>query len=72
MLTNIIAVPNDLKQQKPGVHTNKQLEMATDLGWTLRATRVLVAVNGFAGRLLGRGRRRPSAPVDEPALPLAA
>ncbi len=34
--------------------TSQGVEMETEYGWTLRAAQVLVAVNGFAGRLLGR------------------
>ncbi len=34
--------------------TSQGVEIETEFGWTLRAARVLVAVNGFAGRLLGR------------------
>lgn len=34
--------------------TNQGVELETEYGWTLRVGQVLVAVNGFAGRLLGR------------------
>ncbi len=34
--------------------TSQGVELATEYGWTLRAAKVLVAVNGFAARLLGR------------------
>jgi len=34
--------------------TSQGVELETEYGWTLRVGQVLVAVNGFAGRLLGR------------------
>lgn len=34
--------------------TSQGVELETEYGWILRAARVLVAVNGFAGSLLGR------------------
>ncbi len=34
--------------------TSQGVELETEYGWTLKVGQVLVAVNGFAGRLLGR------------------
>ncbi len=34
--------------------SSQGIELETEYGWTLRVGQVLVAVNGFAGRLLGR------------------